>query len=287
MAGLVFADIETDGLNPTKIHCISIFYPSINFRYTFTDMAKFHSWVINTEPSVWVFHNGLGFDVPVINRLVASNLINPKKVIDTFVVSRLVNYTKFSTHSLRELGEYLGVFKGDYTGSWDNCSEEMIKYCEQDVEVLEAIYDHYQFALKDTQWKQSLRVEHDMAIVCRQMSDNGFHFNKAKAESLLSEIETKTNEIKDSFAIAFPPTLQEVNRIKLRKKKDGSLFSNVDAAYSKYPLCKTEGEELVCFDYVATDPNSPKKRIDILWDAGWKPTDKTDGYKKFIKDSRK
>lgn len=291
MAGLVFSDIETNGLTPDTIHCIAVSHPSSGFRHVFETgddygRANFIKWVEETRPSGWVFHNGLGFDVEVINSLVRPNLINPKKVIDTFVVSRLVNYTKFITHSLDEIGKYLGVHKGNYTGGWENINEDMIKYCAQDVVVTEAVYNHYQKYINSPDWRKAMRVEHDMAIICKQMSNNGFHFDKPKAELLLKDLESESNKLKAAFQEAYPPRLMEVNRIKYRTKKDGSLYSNVEAAYSEYPLCKVEESELVCFDYVATNPDSPKDRIDVLWDSGWKPTEMTKGHKSFIKEQR-
>lgn len=287
MGGLVFADCEANGLTPTKIHCISVYMPSIRFQFTFTDMDQFVRWVESINPSAWVFHNGLGYDVKWINKLVKEGIIDPKKVIDTFVVSRLINYSKFKTHSLKEIGEFLGVFKGDYTGGWETCSEEMISYCEQDVVVTESIYTYYSKFIKDNAWKKSLRVEHDMAWICTQMSDNGFYFAKEAAEKLLNTIETECNELRDSFDKSFPPKLEEIKRIQYRTKSDGTLYKNVQEAFDSFPLCKVEGSELICMDYVPFNPNSKEDRIDVLWEAGWKPTDKTDGYKKLLKESFK
>ena len=134
---LVFADIEADGFTPTKIHFIRV--KTIDgFTQTFFDMELFKTWVEFYQPDKWIFHNGLGYDVWHINRLVGP-LINPRSVIDTFVVSKLVNFEKFNTHSLDELGEFLGIKKLKYGGPWDVCTKEMITYGEQDVEVLEAI----------------------------------------------------------------------------------------------------------------------------------------------------
>jgi len=287
MAKLIFADIEADGLWPTKIHCISVKVPSLSFKFTFTDMNQFTKWADLNGPFTWVFHNGLGYDVKHINRLIRKDLIDPKKVIDTFVVSRLINYTKFITHSLDELGRHLGVHKGSFNGPWNVCTEEMITYCEQDVEVLEAVYNYYSKYINAPEWRKSLRVEHDMATVCSTMSDTGFYFNKAAAEEMLKELTAASDNLRTSFAEAYPPTLQEVNRIKYRTKANGELFKTVEDAYSKYPMCERQEDDLVCFDYVAIDPNSPKDRIDILWDAGWKPTDKTDGHKKFIRELKR
>jgi len=282
---IVMADTEADGLNPTKIHFIRV-KTLDGFAFTFFDMEAFTLWATIYKPDKWVFHNGLGYDVWVINRLVGP-LINPRDVVDTAVVSRLVNYNKFSTHSLKELGQYLGVFKGEYTGGWDVCTPEMVAYGEQDVEVLEAIFNYYKPQIMDPAWAKAMRVEHDMAIICHDMSTNGFYFDETKAKELLDSIQTEMKEIEDNFATTYPPKLVEVNRIKHRQKADGSLYKNVEDAMTKYPMTRVEGDELVCFDYEPFNPASPKHRIDVLWDAGWKPTQKTKGHKKFEKESRR
>ena len=284
MTKLVFADVEADGLVPTKIHFIRV-KTNDGFIQTFFDMSVFKTWVEFYQPDKWVFHNGLGYDVWVINRLVAP-LINPRSIIDTFVVSRLVNFEKFITHSLDELGEYLGIKKLKYNGPWDVCTKEMVTYGEQDVEVLEAIFDYYKDYIYSTDWAKAMRVEHDMAIVSWDMNQNGFSFNKTEAEGLLSEVDFEMKALEDSFQKEFPPKLVEVNRLKYRTKKDGTLFSTVEEAMTKYPLTKVEGDELLCFDYEAFNPGSPIDRIDVLWGAGWKPWMKTKGHKKHEKENR-
>jgi DNA polymerase I-like protein with 3'-5' exonuclease and polymerase domains len=282
---IVFADIETNGLNPTKVHCIAIKTIDGNFKHTFTDMNAFAVWVEYYKPDKWVFHNGLGFDVWWINKLVKP-LINPLSVVDTMVVSKLVNYTRFSTHSLKELGQHLGVYKGDYEGGWDECNEDMLEYCTQDVEVLEAVFNMYRPQIMDKAWVEAMRVEHDMAIICHDMSQNGFLFDIPEAQKMLMEIDAEMEVLEKSFQEAFPPKLEEVNRIKYRTKKDGELFSSVTNAMEKYPLTKVEGGELICYDYITFNPGSSKQRIDVLWDAGWKPTKMTKGHKKFLRESK-
>ena len=103
---------------------------------------------------------------------------------------------------------------------------------------------------------------------------------------LLKEIETDLKTIEDQMQEDFPPKLEEVKRIKLRKKKDGSLYSNVTQAKETYPLVKEDGEELVCYDYETFNPGSPKMRIDRLWEAGWRPVEKTKGHKKWLREQK-
>lgn len=281
---LVFADIETDGLNPTKIHFVRV-KTQDGFVNTFFDMSVFKTWVEFYKPDKWVFHNGIAFDVPVINRLVAP-LINPRSVIDTFVVSRLVGYNKFITHSLEELGEHVGYKKIKYDGPWDVCTPEMIKYGGQDVEVLMEIFEYYKDYILSADWAKAMRVEHDMAIICHDMSTNGFTFDKTTAETMLDGLTKEMEVLEKSFQVAFPPKLVEVNRLKYRTKKDGSLFSTVEDAQDRYPLTKVDGEELICYDYQCFNPASSIDRIDALWEAKWKPVIKTKGFKKFEKEVR-
>jgi DNA polymerase I-like protein with 3'-5' exonuclease and polymerase domains len=81
--------------------------------------------------------------------------------------------------------------------------------------------------------------------------------------------------LEEQFQVDFPPKLTEVNRIKYRLKKDGGEMATVRRAKEKYAMTTVEGDDLVCFDWIEFNPGSAKDRIDVLWDAGWKPVDKT------------
>ncbi len=285
------ADIEADGLDPTKIHVICVKEYPDGKMMRFTNMDFFREWVkyLNKKKQIkkWFFHNGLGYDVKVINKLIEKNLINPKNVVDTSVVSKLVNYTGFNTHSLKEIGEKLGTFKGDYTGGWEEYSEEMGEYCEQDVEVLCSIIDHYWKYITDPSWSDSMRLEHDTAWLCDEMSTNGFSFDVEKAKDLLESISKEMEELEDSFEVSFPPKLVEVKRLKAKRKADKTLYSNVQKAIDEYPKTELEGDELVVYDYQKFEPSSPKQRIEVLWDAGWQPFEKTKGHIKAERKARK
>ena len=283
---LVLADCEANGLNPDKLHCVSVKELNKGKVTRFTDSTEFWKWVNSRKITKWFFHNGLNYDVPVLNNLVSPTLIDPKDVVDTQVVSKLVNYQKFQTHSLRELGEYLGVYKGDYEGGWEKYTEEMGEYCDQDVLVLEAIVNHYWKYLTDPSWIDSMRLEHDIAILCREMSDNGFLFDVPKAQGLLKNVKAEMSDLESSFRDAFGTRREELKRCKHRVKNDGSLYGNVKKDFETYDDIEIDGEEYVVYHQVEFNPGSPKERIDALWDAGWKPTDKTKGHLKAIKEAR-
>ena len=280
---ILLTDVEANGLNPTKIHVICTKEKETGQTYTFTEVNDYFDYVLDIRPKVHVFHNGLGYDVPVINRLVSPGLIDPTKVIDTMVVSKTRDYKRYRTHSLKEIGEDLKVHKGDYDGGWDECTPEMIKYCEQDVEVLSAILDDQWPTITDPSWKDALRTEHDVAQLCYEMSETGFKFNFSLGNSLLKDITKEMDELESSFKLSFPPKLVEVNRLQFKYKKDGTLFSTVTNAIAKYPKTEVQGKELVCYDYKEFNPGSSKDRVDVLWDAGWNPIEKTEGHKKSLR----
>ena len=287
---LILHDVEANGLNPDKIHCIcSKPYGKLDRPYVFTDMDKFFDFIVDTERHnpKHVFHNGLAYDVPVINRLISPGLIKPEDVIDTMVVSKLVNYKKYNTHSLAEIGKDLGVYKGDYDGGWDECTKEMIEYCKQDVLVLERIVTEFLPYIQSSRWGDAMRTEHDMAVLCNEMSETGFKFNKRRAEYLLNYVTDEMDELNDSFRTSFPPKLVPVTKNKVRYTKDGSLYKNITDNIAKYPKYELCGDEYTFYDYKEFNPGSSKDRVDVLWEAGWQPFDKTDGHKKWLRKERK
>ena len=95
--------------------------------------------------------------------------------------------------------------------------------------------------------------------------------------------------LEDAFQEDFPPKLEEVNRIKYRKKADGTLYSNVTNAQKKHAKTQVDWSkqepELVCYDFIEFNPASPKMRIERLWEAGWKPFEKTKGHIDYERES--
>ena len=67
-----------------------------------------------------VGHNFIQFDAPMLNKLLKPGVINPRKIIDTVIISRLVDYNiaipkgAQYPHSLKAWGIRLGKHKGDF-----------------------------------------------------------------------------------------------------------------------------------------------------------------------------
>ena len=287
-------DIETDALDATKIHVICAQDVDTQEKYEFLNVCTIpeesEAFIkLCNETDKFVFHNGIGFDVKVINRLVQPELINPSDIIDTLIMSRLIDYSIKGGHSLKAWGQRLGEFKIGFD-QFEVLTQEMIDYCHQDVEVTVKLYKKFKKVIADPEWQDAIRCEHDIQILCEEMTAHGFSFDDAKAETLLDEVELRMFELEDGFQVDFPPQLQEVNRIKYRRKKDGELMSNVTKAQEKYPQTRVDWSynppELVCYDWIEFKPSSPKMRIERLWEAGWTPVEKTKGHVGYDREQR-
>lgn len=277
-------DIETDSVDATVIHCIVTREVNSDehkvFLHPFEDFREY-----SRKVAVWVAHNGISFDIPVIRKLLGID-IPYRRVVDTFVVSRLVNYKGYSTHGLDEIGASLGQRKTAFN-NFSKLTPEMIQYCKDDVDVTLKVYKKFKRFIEDKSWSKALRVEHDIAEIGRQMSENGFMFNQDLAEETLGSVVDRMQILEAEFQKLWPPKLVEDRRIKYRVKLDGSLHKNVQDAIDNSVKTEYDSEtnELVIFDYKNFNPGSVKDRVEKLWEAGWDPTEKTDTHYEFTRDA--
>ena len=233
-----------------------------------------------------VGHNFLQFDAVQLNRLLKPKLINPKKIIDTLLVSRLMDYDMQipkgakSAHSLQAWGIRLGEYKGDFH-DFSQYSEKMVEYWYQDIQTSTSLYEHLSDIIWSPDWSKSLRAEHDLQTELVRTKFYGFEFDANKAEFLLNSIKVQMKQLEEQFQIDFPPKMTLTNTLKYRLKQDGEEMVSVKKAKEKYALTQVDGDDLLCFNWIDFKPGSPKDRIDALWGAGWKPVDKTKTYQKF------
>tara|TARA_R110000868_G_scaffold246225_2_gene502849 strand:- start:1111 stop:2028 length:918 start_codon:yes stop_codon:yes gene_type:complete len=294
MSKIAALDIETDALDATRIHCVVAQDVASGETEVFLNIDRLEEERLRFEVycstvDKFVMHNGIGFDAPVINRLLGSRIVDTNKIIDTLIVSRLVNYSVAGGHSLSAWGVRLGFPKLDFK-EFEVLTQEMIDYCIQDVVVTVKLYENFKDKIHDPAWASAMRCEHDIQILCETMTGNGFKFDAAMADHLLDEIELSMAVLEDGFQEDFPPQLVEVNRIMYRINKDGRPASTVLKAREKYFRTNLDTyknpPELVCYDFVAFNPASPKMRIDRLWEAEWTPYEKTKGHIDYEREKR-
>ena len=292
---IVAMDIETDALDARRIWVICTQDTSSGEKNQFLNVdtipeerQRFIDYIADADR--FVLHNGIGFDVPVLNRMLDGVNIDYDKVIDTMIVSRLVDFSVEGGHSLKAWGQRLGNYKTDYS-DWSHLNQEMIDYCHQDVTVTVELYKKFRKVIEDPEWQEALKCEHQIQRLCEQMTENGFYFNQTLALSMLDVIKARMEELETGFQQDFPPKLEVVNTIKYRLKKDNTPVASVDNARSKYVMTKVDNSvnppDLHCYDFVSFNPASPKQRIDRLWEAGWEPVEKTKGHIEYEREKQR
>jgi DNA polymerase-1 len=278
----VVSDIETNGIVlPDKLWCI-VNKEHGEKSYKTWDINSGYAGFVDYAKTVdrWVFHNGINYDGPQINRLLGPTVIEPDKICDTFVVSRLVNYKGYKGHGLDEIGISLKQPKTVFN-DWENYSPTMLSYCEDDVDLGTRVFNHFKKYIDDPDWAMAMDTEHKMAQLCKKMHDNGFKFDLDLAYKVLPQIKARLETLEADMQRSWPPELQEVHRLGYRTKADGSLYKTTQQAMDNFPKTEIDGDELVCYNYVTFNPASSKHRVEKLWEAGWNPTEKTKTYYKF------
>ena len=296
MARIAFCDIETNAIeHPDKIWLVGGKMQDTGEVFKFENIHT--DPIARKEATEWhqsldkmVGHNFIQYDLPILNQWLDAPL-DPRKVIDTLIVSRTVDYDIAiptggkGPHSLKSWGIRLGVYKGDYD-DFANFNQDMIDYWYGDLDTTEALFNHFSPILYDKDWAKAMRAEHDVQIELVRSKYYGFHFDHELAQSLLDSVLVEKAELEELFQEDFPPKLLPVNTIKYREKKDGTLFSNVINAKKKYAATDRQGDDLICYDFISFNPGASKDRVDVLWDAGWKPIEKTKGLTEYEREQR-
>lgn len=166
-------------------------------------------------------HNLIGFDAGVLKRCWGVK-IPAKKAIDTLILSRLYNPNLEGGHSLAAWGERTGQKKTDYaeayvdktgllaSNRWDNPDLELLyEYCKDDVAALVATYEMVTKMLEKEQFsEQSIKLEHDVAIIIQRQKEHGFKLDIKKAQGLLAMLQGKMVGIENTMQLVFPPYVE-------------------------------------------------------------------------------
>ena len=111
-------DIETDGIEATKVWCVAVQDIYTEDTQVFYESKDFNEWI---DSQTLVFHNGIAFDIPVLARLWGTDFANTT-IEDTLILSQLDSPRREGGHSLANWGEYLGYPKGDHE-DWSKLSD--------------------------------------------------------------------------------------------------------------------------------------------------------------------
>jgi len=197
----IILDIETNTTHD-KIWCVVCRDVDKDVISTFLQPATLQDFLNNCDSIV--AHNGIFFDFPVLKK-VWGITVKKSQVVDTLVLSRLYNPSLEDGHSLAAWGNRLGFAKGDFTDFDGGLTDEMITYCKQDTLVTKELYKHLTKEMENDFSKESITLEHEVAIIIAEQERNGFKLNEAAALQLLSVLKTKLDVIQVEMATIFPP----------------------------------------------------------------------------------
>lgn len=280
----VVSDIETNGLlnNVTHFWCAWI-YDGVTKEFKgYTDLGQYVGALesYGSQGYNLVFHNGIKYDIPVIEKLIGRDLsFDPSElVLDTLVIGRLVwanlhdtdmglvksgklPKNLYASHSLKAYGYRLGELKGEYSeqeDAWDAFSDEMYTYCKQDVNVTRVLYE--KFLTKDYPLT-AVELEHDIAWIMAKQERNGFVFDKDEAIKLYGTLADDRAKLYDTLTNTFKPW-QVFKGMKVYKRDNAT--KGIKAGV-EYPIYETK----------TFNPNSRADIAKVLVDRGWEPTEYT------------
>jgi DNA polymerase-1 len=204
-------DIETDGLDYNRIHCLVTLDVDNNIVKTFLNPVGVREY-FNSFDKI-VAHNGSTFDFPALRKLWGVTVPVAKQT-DSLILSRMAKPDREKGHGLKAWGERLGFHKGSYEESWEQLTDEMIAYCEQDVLLCAKVYGIVCEETKDFSEK-AITDEHRMQRLASHVEENGFAFDKKLAHKMYSKLLLEQEEIVVQMQDTFEP---EVIQLKTKTK---------------------------------------------------------------------
>lgn len=148
---VLLSDIEGDALLPEleNIWCVCFEDLITGKQWDFTpdNMSQLTTFLAEEDVTELVFHNGIGYDLPALEKVLKIPYeVEPDSILglevihtDTLLLSKLLNPDRNGGHSLGAWGERLGNRKSVFN-DFTRFTPEMLKYCQQDVRVLKAVY---------------------------------------------------------------------------------------------------------------------------------------------------
>tara|TARA_R100000353_G_C6508128_1_gene195920 strand:+ start:320 stop:1954 length:1635 start_codon:yes stop_codon:yes gene_type:complete len=200
-------DIEADSLNPTKVHCVVAKDVDTGKVYPFPPdlLHGFRDWSLGVKQ--FIMHNGISFDAPVLNRLLGTD-IKPHQIVDTLILSQLLNPMRDNGHSLEAWGNKLAMPKGD-VDTFEVYTPDMLEYCKQDVNITHKLFEVLQKEGRGFS-KSSVYLEHQVRLIIDQQEKNGFYLDMQKAMSLYNKLRDEANELEKWAVTNFDPTVVEL-----------------------------------------------------------------------------
>jgi DNA polymerase-1 len=266
-------DIETDGLRDScsQIFVVCVENAVTDEAHSFRTKEEFNAWQDKTH--IYVGHNLIGFDLPVLNRHWGAG-IAASRAVDTFVLSMLYSPTFQGGHSLEAWGLRVDLPKLPFK-DFSQYSEEMLEYCRNDVAITKRVFNRLSGRMRSVGFTEMGAEIETLSwhLIQNKQRRHGFPFDYERAHKLFVHLRTREEELKREIYKHWPPQLLCVGEYRKAFKKDGSHNAQYERHVEQYPRTEIlDGGGYKVFDWVEFNLGSPKQRIEKLLDAGWVPT---------------
>ena len=216
---LVF-DIEADGLKPTRLWCVSAVDVDTKQFYEYGPSQIEQAVELLGNAEVLIGHNILGFDLPTLERLHGLDTTG-KTIIDTLVLSRLINPTQEGGHSLETWGGKLNFPKVEHE-DWTQFTPDMMNRCSTDVRLNLKVFEILSKSGKNFS-ETSKDLEHAVYPIIRRQIEHGFLFDLPKAVTFEARLADELASLEDEVRETFRPEPLFIKTVRPKRKKDGTL----------------------------------------------------------------
>ena len=194
----IIFDAESDGLLDTATVMWIITLDNLTLNTKKSYLSGDLSWQKEFELATEVIgHNIIDFDLMLFKKLFNYELPKHVKIVDTLVLSRVLNYKRFSNdgHSLEQWGTFLNHPKPQHE-DWSQYSEEMRIRNVEDVSLNKKVYYYLLQELKDLAAKEPkikpyLKAEHAVSLWCSRAEFEGWPFKIEEAKALYKTLENE------------------------------------------------------------------------------------------------
>lgn len=277
-------DIETDGLLDTVTRTHVVVIHELDDKLELVGKTRYGG--PNGNPPIseamarlaeadWIAgHNIVDFDNRVNARLFPGWKTGAK-ILDTLLAAKVVwpnirdidfrrldSHPEFprnliGRHSLEAWGHRIGEYKGDFKGPWDEWTQEMEDYCDQDVSVTVALV---RLIFRKVGGIEAFTLAASVRGILTRQEEFGFRFDEAGAQRLVAKLARRRAEVAAELAKVFHPFYLPDGTKVFVPKADSRRYGYTAGA----PICKIKRVEFNpgSGDHIA-------HRLTALY--GWRP----------------
>lgn len=143
MGEVLVADLETNGIDPSRIWVVGVLNVETDEYTSYVGDDIPEGLMRIAEADLVIGHYFKKYDAKVINKLTEGLItLQEDKIIDTVELSRSL-FSDLPNHKLKTWGDIFEYPKIDYDKGFEEFHPEMLPYCERDVRLNKRVYDFF------------------------------------------------------------------------------------------------------------------------------------------------